>query len=120
MKSSITKKASLEEGKYQRRHIFGKILSKGGIFLILIICLLIFGILSPALVSLSHLLSLTCYASPLGIVAMGQTIVMLTGSFDLSVGANMTLINVIGAGMLGGNEQNLIPILILLLGSCLN
>jgi len=115
MKPSITERTSAED-KHPRRDIFGKILSKGGIFLILLICLFVFGILSPALVSLSHLLSLACYAAPLGIVAMGQSIVMLTGCFDLSVGATMTLINVIGAGTLEGSEQNLVPILVLLLG----
>lgn len=115
MKTSTIERTSME-GKNLTRQIFGRILSKGGIFFILIICLCVFGILSPALVSLSHLLTLACHAAPLGIVAMGQTIVMLTGCFDLSVGANMTLINVIGAGMLEGGEQNLIPILIFLLG----
>lgn len=115
MKPSIIKGRSAED-KQIRQYIFRKILSKGGIFLILIICLCVFGILSPAMLSPSHLLSLTCYAAPLGIVAMGQTIVMLIGCFDLSVGANMTLINVIGAGMLEGSEQHLISILIFLLG----
>lgn len=115
MKTSALERTSVED-KHPRKHIFGEIISKGGIFLILIICLSVFGILSPALVSPSHLLTLACHAAPLGLVAMGQTIVMLTGCFDLSVGAIMTLINVMGAGMLEGSEQNLIPILIFLLG----
>ena len=115
MGSSLTEKVSVGH-----KHVLGNILvgafRKAGIFVILIVCLCIFGALSPALVSPSHLLSLTCIAASLGIVAMGQTIVMLAGSFDLSVGATMTLINVIGAGLFGGSEHNLIPILVLLLG----
>jgi ribose transport system permease protein len=95
---------------------FGSAFRKGGVYLLLVICLVVFGILSPALVSPSHLLELTVHGASLGIVAMGQTIVMLAGSFDLSVGAIMTLINVLGAGMLGGGEQNLTLILIFLLG----
>jgi len=102
--------------RHQKKEIFKRALNRGGIFLILLVCLLVFGILSPPLVSPRHLLSLSGQAASLGIVAMGQTIVMLTGCFDLSVGANMTLINVVGAGMLGGGEENLIPVLIFLLG----
>jgi ribose/xylose/arabinose/galactoside ABC-type transport system permease subunit len=98
------------------RQRLGVIFGKGGVYLLLAVCLVVFGVLSPALVSPSHLLELTVHGASLGIVAMGQTIVMLVGSFDLSVGATMTLINVLGAGMLGGGEQNVIPILILLLG----
>ena len=106
-------RAELEE-KHVRK-AFRRAFRKGGIYLLLIICITIFGILSPALVSPSHLMELTVIAAALGIVAMGQTIVMLGGTFDLSVGANMTLINVVGAGLLGGGEQNLILILIFLL-----
>ena len=103
------------EEKYALQEAFRTVFRKGGIYLLLVICLIIFGILSPELISPSHLIELTVVAASLGIVAMGQTIVMLGGSFDLSVGATMTLINVVGAGLLGGQDQNLFLILIFLL-----
>lgn len=88
----------------------------GGIFLIIFISLLVFAIFAPAMIAPRHLFELTVHASSLGIVAMGQTIVMLAGMFDLSVGAVMTLINVIGAGTLSDAGPGIIPILIMLLG----
>jgi len=100
---------------YFIKGIFRTVISKVGVYLVLVICIIVFGIFAPALVSLSHLLELTVQAASLGIVAIGQTIVMLAGCFDLSVGAIMTLINVIGAGMLGGSEPNLVLVLIFLL-----
>ena len=88
----------------------------GGIFLILFVSLFVFAIFAPAMIAPRHLFELTVQASSLGIVAMGQTIVMLAGMFDLSVGAIMTLINVIGAGTLSDTGPSVIPILIMLLG----
>lgn len=87
-----------------------------GIYLLLVVSLIIFAGFAPAMVSPKHLLELTVHAASLGIVAMGQTFVMLAGMFDLSVGAVITLINVIGAGTLGEAGHNIIPVLILLLG----
>ena len=99
------------------RDLIHKILHRGtGIYVILAICILVFAILAPAMVSVSHLLELTVHSASLGIVAMGQTLVMLSGAFDLSVGAVMTLVNVVGAGMLGKGGQHVILVVVFLIG----
>ncbi|MBW2617975.1 MAG: ribose ABC transporter permease, partial [Deltaproteobacteria bacterium] len=86
-----------------------------GIYLLLGACIILFGVFAPAMVTPHHLLELSMHSAAMGIVAMGQTVVMLTGMFDLSVGAVMTLINVLGAGMLGSGEFNTAFIVVLLL-----
>lgn len=92
-------------------------ITQGGalIYLLLGVCILIFGIIAPAMVSRKHLLELAVIASSLGIVAIGQTLVMLTGMFDLSVGAMMTLTNVLGSGMIGETGDNLVIVLVFLI-----
>jgi len=85
-----------------------------GIYLLLGVCIAVFGVAAPAMVSPRHLLELTVHAAALGIVAMGQTMVMLIGMFDMSVGAVMTLINVLGAGLLAEGQYNLVLVLVLL------
>ena len=92
------------------------LIQKGAlIYVLLIFCILTFGIGAPAMIGPKHLLELAVIASSLGIVAAGQTLVMLTGMFDLSVGAVMTLVNVLGSGMLGGGQYNLGLVVVLLI-----
>jgi ribose transport system permease protein len=91
--------------------------NKSIVFILLFLCILVFGIISPSIIAPRHLLNISVIAASLGVVAMGQTIVMLTGCFDLSVGAVMTLVNVLGAGIFAGKDLPsflVIPFLIII------
>jgi len=94
----------------------GKIIERMGVYLALIILLIVSGILSPASVSPNHLLNVTRQASALGIVGIGQTFVIMTQGIDLSVGANLTLIEILTAGMILGRGEMVLPVVILCLG----
>lgn len=87
------------ESSLINRTIIVSLIKRNIIFILLILCIIIFGIISPTIISPRHLLNISVIAASLGFVAIGQTIVMLNGYFDLSVGALMTLINVLGAGI---------------------
>ncbi len=63
-----------------------------------------------------HLLIILRQASGLGILAMGQTIVMFTGGVDLSNGMVVTLVNVVAATMLSGSDDLIVPVIIIALG----
>lgn len=80
---------------------------------ILIVIIIIAGIIKPGFLTVRHLLAIAHDSSVLGIVAIGQTMVILTGGIDISVGSNMLLIDVVGARLLNG-ENRLLPILICL------
>ena len=56
------------------------------IYILLIVFIGIFFVATQGTISPSHLLNIARSSAPLGIVAMGQTIVLLTGGLDLSVG----------------------------------
>ncbi|MCY7420089.1 MAG: ABC transporter permease [Chloroflexi bacterium] len=54
-------------------------------------------------------------AAVLGVVALGQTFVVLTGGIDLSVGMLMGLVTVLGNGLMNGDEGMIVPVVLLAL-----
>lgn len=103
-------------------HSFFKImLTMPTIFWALLVLLFILAIVSPNSVRPVHLLDFTRQAAGLILVSIGQTIVMLIGGLDLSVGAVITLTDVVAAQLMM-NEPNRVfgvIILCLLIGSCI-
>lgn len=79
----------------------------------LLVIILVAGILKPGFLTAKHLITIVHDTSILGISAIGQTIVILTGGIDLSVGATMLMADAVGAMLLGG-QNRIIPILICL------
>src|SRR5262245_38214242 len=66
----------------------------------------IFAVLSPYFLVTNNLLNMIASVSTLGIVAAVQTVVIISGGFDLSVGSTAALTSVVAAQLLGstGNE----------------
>ena len=69
-------------------------------------------ILSPGYLQGAQIGGLLQLATILGIVAIGQTLVILIGGIDLSVGAVVTLTNLLTAAILNGSDANLFTALI--------
>lgn len=87
-----------------------------GIYALLILMVIIFIMVSPGPFSPHHLLNNFRQSAPLGIVAIGQTLVLLIGGIDLSVGAVISLTNVMAASMMMGNDANIgVTVLVTLL-----
>ena len=78
----------------------------------LIVLLTIAGALIPSFLLPARLLLLGQQVAPLALVAIGQTLVVLMGWIDLSVGAVLTLSLVLGAGIARGSNEAL-PIMVL-------
>lgn len=62
--------------------------------------------LSPGYVSANNLMNVLRQASFLGIVAIGQTLVIITAGTDLSVSYLVTLGNLVGAQIMAGDDVN--------------
>ena len=77
--------------------------------------IIVLGIISPSSVGPNNLLNLTRQAALLGMVAVGQTIVMINGGLDLSVGATVILADVLAAQLIAGRESRVLPIILLVL-----
>ena len=62
--------------------------------------LAVLAAVSPASLQARHLLNLLRQAAPLGIAALGQTVVLITGGIDLSIGSIVSLTNVLAAELM--------------------
>lgn len=86
--------------------------STAGITLILLVVFISAGILSPAFLNPLNLLNVLRQASALGIMSVGQTIVLIAGGIDLSVVSTMQLTGIVGAAISNGRNE-MVPLAIL-------
>ncbi len=78
----------------------------GAVWLAVIGLYVVSGLISPAMFQWSQVLNILQVASFLGVIALGQTIVVLTGGIDLSQAGVVTLTNIVATSlMLGQNDQ---------------
>ena len=98
--------------------LFGWFLSE---YLVLGLTVLLFAALAPftpGLVTTSSLLNILAYLLPLLVVAIGMTLVMISGGIDLSATSIIALTSVVGAKFMtsdGGGVPTLAGVLIMLL-----
>ncbi len=78
-----------------------------GVYVLFLVMILAFLFSTNGTVSPSHLLNIARSAAPLGIVAMGQTIALLVGGLDLSVGTTMSMVNLVCASIISGDPGNI-------------
>ena len=74
------------------------------------------GALEPVLLSGSNIQLLLRQASIIGLLAIGQTVVMLTGGIDLSVGSVVAVVNWVSTSLLLGSNDRNVPVFALCLG----
>jgi len=96
-----------------RRQKAGLILQSWGVYLGLVVLLAVSAVASPRSFNAQDLLNLAKQASGLGIVSIGQTLVILTGGIDLSVGSIITLVHVLSVGTIMGRPEMVLPIALL-------
>jgi ribose/xylose/arabinose/galactoside ABC-type transport system permease subunit len=78
----------------------------GAVWFAVIGLYIVSGLISPAMFQWSQVLNILQVASFLGVIALGQTIVVLTGGIDLSQAGIVTLTNIVATSlMLGQNDQ---------------
>jgi ribose transport system permease protein len=76
------------------------------LFALIILMFILGEIVSKGFLSYKHMCAILRTASFLGIVSMGQTIAILTGGIDLSVGALITMGNVFTCMFINGLNSN--------------
>lgn len=70
------------------------ILRSYGVFIVLIVMLIMFSIIAPHFLDINNFFNVARQICTLGIGAVGMTPVMITGGIDLSVGYQISLVNV--------------------------
>jgi len=76
---------------------------------------------SPRFATLNNFLNIFQQSAALGFVSLGQTIVVLTGGIDLSVGAMISLTSNFTSGWINGDPNMVVPVVagVLLLGAAI-
>jgi ribose/xylose/arabinose/galactoside ABC-type transport system permease subunit len=77
--------------------------------------IILLGILSPRSLAPQNLLNLLRQGSALGLLAIGQTIVMISGGLDFSIGSIVVLSDVMAAQMINGHTERVLPVLLFVL-----
>lgn len=97
------------------RESFVKGMTKGGVYFALVILVIVSGIISPKMLEPSYILEVLKVASILGIISIGQTLLILSRGIDLSVGVHMTLVMILIDGISMGRPENTLLALIVAL-----
>jgi len=77
------------------------------IWIAVLLLYLLAGLVSPAMFSGSQILNVLQVAAFLGLVATGQTLALLVGGIDLSVGGVVTLTNIVSTSVMLGQNANI-------------
>lgn len=75
-------------------------IKKYGIFVVLLILMVFFSLASESFLAPNNLLNVARQVSMIGIAAVGMTFVLLLGGIDLSIGSQITLVNVVTAWLM--------------------
>ena len=70
------------------------------------------GAYNPGSLEPRHLMDLVRQAAPLGVVAIGQTLLLMSAQIDLSLGAQITLYNVVLSTAMKSGDNATIPVAI--------
>jgi ribose transport system permease protein len=84
-----------------------RFLDRFAIWIVLLVLLAVAALLSGAFLRPNYLFNIVRQAAPVGIAAVGVTLVMIAGGVDLSVGAVISLTAVVSAVLMEGNAANI-------------
>ncbi len=87
-----------------------------GPWVILIALVVISTLISSDFLSTTNLVNILRQAAPLMIVALGQTLVILVGGIDVSVGAVIATTTVIGGSLMRDSNAMIIPTILVVIG----
>lgn len=89
-----------------------------GVYALLVAVIIVFFVATQGTISPSHLMNIVRQSAPLGVAAMGQTLVLLVGGIDLSVGATMSMVNLVSASIMMGDDAQILPAVLISLLLC--
>ena len=79
----------------------------GAVWLAVVGLYVIAGVVSPAMFQWSQILNILQVAAFLGVIAIGQTLALLTGGIDLSQSSVVTLTNIVATSLMLGQAENI-------------
>jgi ribose transport system permease protein len=95
---------------------YGQTRSQVAVWAAIVVVLAVAGVCAPGFLTANHLLDVARQVASLAIVTVGQVFVITAGGIDLSNGMVMTLITVVAADLLHGQNTYTVPVVLLCLG----
>ena len=92
-----------------------RVLSAAAIWIVLAVLVIFASLVSEVFLTPRNLTVILKQAAPLGILAVGETIVLLTGGIDLSVASVMATASIFAAGISNGSDEYVWPVILLCL-----
>ena len=92
-----------------------RIVSAAAIWVVLLLLVVVASLISDVFLTPRNLTVILKQAAPLGILAVGETIVLLTGGIDLSVASVMATASIFAAGISNGSDEHIWPVILLCL-----
>ena len=83
--------------------------SQSRLYLVVVVTVLLAGVISPDFLTVNNISNVLRQSAALGIVSIGQTLVMIGGGFDLSVAAIMQLVTVMMGELSRGRDELILP-----------
>lgn len=87
---------------------------RGAVFLLLAILLVSIALLNPNFADPSQFIRFIQRVAPVAIVAIGQYFVIVSGEFDLSMGAVIATQVVLAGNLIGQDESKIVPVTLLM------
>ena len=78
----------------------------GPVWIAVVALYVLSGLISPAMFQTSQVMNILQVAAFVGVIACGQTLVLLIGGIDLSQAGTVTLINIVATSMIMGSDAN--------------
>lgn len=86
-----------------------------GAYLALLLLLVVSTVASSDFLTADNLRNVLRQGAPLGVVALGQTVVILAGGIDVSVGAVISLTTVVAANIMKSDQGMVVPTILVVL-----
>jgi ribose/xylose/arabinose/galactoside ABC-type transport system permease subunit len=87
----------------------------GAVWVAVVALYLVSALISPAMLQVAHVLNMLQVAAFVGVIACGQTIVLLIGGIDLSQAGTVTLINIVSTAIMLGHDGDIAPAILVCL-----
>lgn len=97
--------------------IWGGIKKIPPVYPVFFIIFIVLGLLNPSKYqTMTGIMTFLRTAAPLGVIAIGEMLVLALGGFDLSVGAIVTFVVLVSSKLLANNPANAYPAILIMLG----
>ena len=108
--------SALDGLRHRTRHVTSTGIVLGVLVLVVVVAVVLTAVEGRNFFSVGNVRSVLTLMSVLGFIAIGQTLVILVGSLDLSVPYVASLTSVLAGGIMAGQSGNVLPAVLAVLG----